>query len=207
MKGTPENKTTTLGDSHMPQVPAMESGLRSNVVGSQGSPSNNREGAGVASQASANLYTTSAATSKESTNESNRRTINLGKLSDRELLSMFRDYICTMSALATNNRKVHRELKYNLAYAGKIMTQYMIRNQKSRCKASKNEYTQMEALSLDKTQAQEVNTSKVSKKVSTINQSCVLNICKQVNIGIRKKRCTRVLYSNQVPGKINYIGL
>lgn len=29
----------------------------------------------------------------------------------------------------------------------------------------------------------------------------VLNICNQVNLGIRKKRCTRVLYSNQVPGK------
>lgn len=103
----------------------MVSGLWSNVAGSPRTSSNDREGAQVANQAPAILCPTSAATSKGPTNESTRRTINLSNLRKGELLSMLRDYICTMSAFAAKKRNVHRELKDNLTYAGKVMTRYM----------------------------------------------------------------------------------
>jgi len=102
----------------------------SQVAGSPGLSSDNREGTGVASQAPATLSTISADAvgADKSSNKPvglQKRIIDIGALSEEALLDLLRGYINSMCAFAGATRNVHKELKETLTNSSRIMTQYV----------------------------------------------------------------------------------
>ncbi|KAL4091788.1 hypothetical protein QTP88_026422 [Uroleucon formosanum] len=126
-----------------PQVSA----VGSEQAGSRGSSPNDRRTPGVDSQALDSLNATSAETAvssgtrasqvvgdkkaiatdiKGSNNKSvcsQKRTIDIGALSEEALLDLLRGYINSMCAIAQSNRNVHKELKETLANSSRLMSQ------------------------------------------------------------------------------------
>jgi len=150
------NIVTTPGASE-PQGSAMVSGpgvyTGSQVAGSPGSSSGNREGTGVASQAPATLPSTSAdaAGADKSSNKPvglQRREIDIGALSEEALLDLLRGYINSMCAFAGATRNVHKELKETLINSRRTMAQYVKVRQQGRNKDSPTK-VQKSACSID----------------------------------------------------------
>ena len=132
---------TAPGDSD-PQVPAVVGGsgvkAGSNVAGPLRSSFNDREGAGVASQAPATLTTTRAdvgesrdAAAKIDRNKTPKpRSINISTLGEAELLSMIQQCVSGMNTFAANTRNVHKELKETITKTCMLLTQYArVKNQ------------------------------------------------------------------------------
>jgi len=137
-----QNIVTTPGASE-PQGSAVVSGsgvyTGSQVAGSPRSSSDNREGTGVASQAPETLDTTSAeeagavasqAIPACSTKTVKRNVIDIGALSETELLDKSIHYVESMEKFALNTRNVHREIKDTIPKLRMLLTQYKkVRNQ------------------------------------------------------------------------------
>jgi len=128
---------TTPGASE-PQGSAMVSGagvyIGTQVAGSPGSSSSNRESTWVASQSPATLDAISADVARavasqvvpaySRTKTATRKVIDIGALSGGELLDKLQGYINSMCAFALGTRNVHKELKDTLANLRTVMLQY-----------------------------------------------------------------------------------
>lgn len=126
----------------------------------------------------------STAYTEASNRAAQTRVIDIGLLSEDELLSKLRGYINTMCTFAKSTRNVHKELKKTLANSNKIMAQYVkvLRQGRNSASISKANVT-TEALSNESAR----DVSKTNSLIMDINQE-VKAMRKELN-DIRASQC------------------